>query len=146
MDSETYTLKICLYYRFVITAILLSITLFTLLLFSIPPPPPPLPLSLSLSLSLSLTLSLSLSLSLSHSLSLSLSLSSFSLQTKLYQFSRLLHDQHPAIHAHLEENDVSPFLYAAPWFLTIFSSQFPIPFVARVFGELVDGSTHLHSL
>lgn len=35
----------------------------------------------------------------------------------------------------MEEYDITPFMYAAPWLLTLFASQFPIPFVARIMGE-----------
>jgi len=52
----------------------------------------------------------------------------------MYQLSRLLHDHHKDLYDYFEINDVAPTLYAAPWFLTIFASQFPIGFVARVFG------------
>lgn len=53
----------------------------------------------------------------------------------MYQLSRLLHDYHRDLYNHLEENEISPSLYAAPWFLTLFASQFPLGFVARVFGK-----------
>ncbi|XP_048388340.1 TBC1 domain family member 4 isoform X2 [Stegostoma tigrinum] len=56
-----------------------------------------------------------------------------SLQIQMYQLSRLLHDYHRELYNHLEDNEVSPSLYAAPWFLTFFASQFPLGFVARVF-------------
>ncbi|XP_027249802.1 TBC1 domain family member 4 isoform X3 [Cricetulus griseus] len=56
-----------------------------------------------------------------------------SLQIQMYQLSRLLHDYHQELYNHLEENEISPSLYAAPWFLTLFASQFPLGFVARVF-------------
>ncbi|XP_015707118.1 TBC1 domain family member 4 isoform X2 [Coturnix japonica] len=56
-----------------------------------------------------------------------------SLQIQMYQLSRLLHDYHRDLYDHLEENEISPSLYAAPWFLTLFASQFPLGFVARVF-------------
>ncbi|XP_071064359.1 TBC1 domain family member 4 isoform X3 [Dasypus novemcinctus] len=55
------------------------------------------------------------------------------LQIQIYQLSRLLHDYHRDLYNHLEENEISPSLYAAPWFLTLFASQFPLGFVARVF-------------
>uniref|UniRef100_UPI0035901CD4 TBC1 domain family member 1-like isoform X1 n=1 Tax=Myxine glutinosa TaxID=7769 RepID=UPI0035901CD4 len=55
------------------------------------------------------------------------------LQVQMYQLSRLLHDQHRDLHDHLEALDIGPSLYAAPWFLTLFSSQFPLGFVARIF-------------
>ncbi|XP_053563900.1 LOW QUALITY PROTEIN: TBC1 domain family member 4 [Bombina bombina] len=56
-----------------------------------------------------------------------------SLQIQMYQLSRLLHDYHRDLYNHLEENEITPSLYAAPWFLTLFASQFPLGFVARVF-------------
>ncbi|XP_063809009.1 TBC1 domain family member 4 isoform X3 [Pseudophryne corroboree] len=56
-----------------------------------------------------------------------------SLQIQMYQLSRLLHDYHRDLYNHLEANEISPSLYAAPWFLTLFASQFPLGFVARVF-------------
>ncbi|XP_025019212.1 TBC1 domain family member 4 isoform X2 [Python bivittatus] len=52
---------------------------------------------------------------------------------QMYQLSRLLHDYHRDLYHHLEENEISPSLYAAPWFLTLFASQFPLGFVARIF-------------
>ncbi|MGH0124818.1 UNVERIFIED_CONTAM: hypothetical protein FKN15_020053 [Acipenser sinensis] len=59
-----------------------------------------------------------------------------SLQIQMYQLSRLLHDYHRDLYNHLEENEISPSLYAAPWFLTLFASQFSLSFVARVFDIL----------
>lgn len=57
------------------------------------------------------------------------------LQVRLYQLSRLLHDQMPDLYRHLDEHEVAPTLYAAPWILTVFASQFPLGFVTRVFGR-----------
>lgn len=54
------------------------------------------------------------------------------LQVKMYQLTRLIHDQDSDIQLLLDYNDVLPTLYAAPWFLTIFSSQFPIGFAVRI--------------
>ncbi|TMW50436.1 hypothetical protein DOY81_004489 [Sarcophaga bullata] len=54
-------------------------------------------------------------------------------QLQLYQLSRLVKDHLPELYVWLDQNDVSPTLYAAPWILTVFSSQFPLGFVARVF-------------
>ena len=53
----------------------------------------------------------------------------------MYQLSRLLHDQLRSLHDHLESHEVTPQLFAAPWFLTLFASQFPMSFVCRVFGK-----------
>ncbi|GBP66213.1 TBC1 domain family member 1 [Eumeta japonica] len=52
---------------------------------------------------------------------------------QLYQLSRLVRDHEPELHSKLEALDVSPALYAAPWMLTLFTSQFPLGFVVRVF-------------
>ncbi|XP_077071713.1 TBC1 domain family member 4 isoform X3 [Siphateles boraxobius] len=59
-----------------------------------------------------------------------------SLQIQMYQLSRLLHDYHRNLYSHLEEHEICPSLYAAPWFLTLFASQFPLGFVARIFDLL----------
>lgn len=56
-----------------------------------------------------------------------------SLQIQMYQLSRLLHDYHRDLYHHLETHEISPSLYAAPWFLTLFASQFPLGFVSRIF-------------
>jgi hypothetical protein len=58
------------------------------------------------------------------------------LQVKLYQLTRLIHDQDPDLLLLLNHYDVLPSLYAAPWFLTLFASQFPIGFAVRVLGIL----------
>jgi TBC1 domain-containing protein 4 len=60
----------------------------------------------------------------------------FALQKYMYQMTRLLHDHQSDIYAHLEDNETSATLYCAPWFLTLFASQFDITFVARVFDFL----------
>ncbi|XP_015784738.1 TBC1 domain family member 4 [Tetranychus urticae] len=58
------------------------------------------------------------------------------LQMQLYQLTRLLYDFHHDIYEHFDAHDIPPTLYAAPWFLTLFASQFPIGFVARLFDIL----------
>ncbi|NXH50118.1 TBCD1 protein, partial [Dicaeum eximium] len=58
------------------------------------------------------------------------------LQIQMYQLSRLLHDYHRDLYNHLEQHEIGPSLYAAPWFLTMFASQFPLGFVSRVFDML----------
>ncbi|KAL4230457.1 domain member [Mactra antiquata] len=55
------------------------------------------------------------------------------LQIQLYQLTRLLHDNYKDLYDHFEIHEIAPTLYAAPWFLTLFASQFPLGFVARVF-------------
>ncbi|GAB6033289.1 ecotropic viral integration site, variant 3 [Chamberlinius hualienensis] len=58
------------------------------------------------------------------------------LQIQMYQLSRLIHDQHKDLYDHFEKHEIAATLYAAPWFLTLFASQFPLGFVARVFDLL----------
>ena len=65
-------------------------------------------------------------------------------QVQFYMLTRLLHDYHVSLYDHLEELEVTPTLYAAPWFLTLFASHFPIGFVARVFGECSGQGDHLN--
>ncbi|CAG2203371.1 TBC1D1 [Mytilus edulis] len=55
------------------------------------------------------------------------------LQIQLYQLTRLIHDNYRDLHDHFEEHEIAPNLYATPWFLTLFASQYPLGFVARVF-------------
>lgn len=49
---------------------------------------------------------------------------------------RLIHDHYKDLYNHFEEHEIAPALYATPWFLTLFASQFTLGFVARVFGEV----------
>ncbi|XP_014251258.1 TBC1 domain family member 1 isoform X2 [Cimex lectularius] len=62
------------------------------------------------------------------------------LQVSLYQLSRLMHDHHPQLYTHFDALDIHPALYAAPWLLTLFASQFPLGYVARVFDLLFANS------
>ncbi|XP_063723444.1 TBC1 domain family member 1-like isoform X2 [Symsagittifera roscoffensis] len=55
------------------------------------------------------------------------------LQVKQYQLQRLLHDRLPRLHSHLQKLEIPPTLYATAWFLTLFSSQFPLGLVIRLF-------------
>ncbi|RWS15269.1 TBC1 domain family member 4-like protein, partial [Dinothrombium tinctorium] len=55
------------------------------------------------------------------------------LQMQLYKLTRLVYDFHRDLYEHFDRYDISPTLYAAPWFLTLFASQFTIGFVARLF-------------
>lgn len=54
------------------------------------------------------------------------------LHLQLYQLTRLLRDHQYEIFDQFDRLDISPSLYAAPWFLTLFASQFPLGFVARL--------------
>lgn len=54
------------------------------------------------------------------------------LHLQLYQMTRLLRDHDYEIFDHFDQHDISASLYAAPWFLTLFASQFPLGFVARL--------------
>ena len=50
----------------------------------------------------------------------------------LYQFNALLKVHVPRLHAHFEEEGIVPDMYAAQWFITLFSYSFPFDFVLRV--------------
>lgn len=54
------------------------------------------------------------------------------LHLQLYQITRLLRDHEYELFNHFDHYDISPSLYAAPWFLTLFASQFSLGFVARL--------------
>lgn len=54
------------------------------------------------------------------------------LHLQLYQMTRLLRDHEYDLFHHFDHYDMSPSLYAAPWFLTLFASQFPLGFVSRL--------------
>ncbi|KAI8433380.1 hypothetical protein MSG28_015421 [Choristoneura fumiferana] len=54
-------------------------------------------------------------------------------QLALYNILKAYSLLDPDLHARLEALDISPALYAAPWMLTLFTSQFPLGFVVRVF-------------
>ena len=56
------------------------------------------------------------------------------IQAHMYKFTRLLNEHAPQLHALLETHGVDAFLYAVPWFLCCFSSQFPLSFAQRVLG------------
>jgi hypothetical protein len=58
------------------------------------------------------------------------------LQKYMYIVTRLLYDYESDLYQHLEDNEVSAQLYCTSWFLTLFSSQFEMGFVARVFDFL----------
>jgi hypothetical protein len=69
------------------------------------------------------------------------------LQVQLYQFSRLLRDCCPQVFDHLVGCGIDPFLYATPWFLSAFCSQFPMEVCRRIFDFLLlDGVVVLFKL
>ncbi|GFY46527.1 TBC1 domain family member 1 [Trichonephila inaurata madagascariensis] len=58
------------------------------------------------------------------------------LQVQMYQLARIVQNTVPEVHELFDKYEVSPMLYAAPWFLTFFASHFPIGFVARLLDML----------
>nr|XP_042895269.1 TBC1 domain family member 1 isoform X2 [Parasteatoda tepidariorum] len=58
------------------------------------------------------------------------------LQVQMYQLARLIQNTAPEVHELFDKYEVSPMLYAAPWFLTLFASHFPIGFVSRLLDML----------
>ncbi|KAK0543573.1 GTPase-activating protein [Tilletia horrida] len=55
-----------------------------------------------------------------------------SLQLRLYQFDRLLEEFLPLLHRHLTRQGVKSSMYAAQWFMTLFSYRFPLELVYRI--------------
>lgn len=54
------------------------------------------------------------------------------LELQIYQFSRLVEDIMPTLHAHLVRQGVKTSMYASPWFLTAFCYRFPLELAFRV--------------
>lgn len=52
---------------------------------------------------------------------------------RLYQFDRLVEDVEPRLSVHLKRQGIESSLYAAQWFLTLFTYKFPLQLVLRVF-------------
>jgi TBC1 domain-containing protein 4 len=69
-----------------------------------------------------------------------------SLHVELYQLMRILHDVAPDLSAHLDLHGIDAFLFATPWFITCFASQFPINLVQRIFGESQSAFSSIWSL
>eukprot|EP00271_Cylindrocystis_brebissonii_P022829 TRINITY_DN893_c0_g1_i1.p1 TRINITY_DN893_c0_g1~~TRINITY_DN893_c0_g1_i1.p1 ORF type:complete len:1193 (+),score=268.35 TRINITY_DN893_c0_g1_i1:794-4372(+) len=63
------------------------------------------------------------------------------LQVRLYQLSQLLLQSLPLLHAHLEELEIKPVMYAADWFLTLFARNMPLYIVCRVFDIIIAEKT-----
>ncbi|XP_028405659.1 TBC1 domain family member 1-like [Dendronephthya gigantea] len=61
------------------------------------------------------------------------------LRVQFYQYSRLLHDACPRLYDHFENYEVTPALYTASWFLTLFASLFPVSFACRALDLLCLG-------
>jgi len=56
---------------------------------------------------------------------------------RLYQFQRLVHDRFPDLFEHFSEKFINADLYAAEWFLSCFSSTFPLLFVLEFFDQVM---------
>ncbi|KAF9345794.1 hypothetical protein BGX34_004456 [Mortierella sp. NVP85] len=55
------------------------------------------------------------------------------LQLRLYQFSALLTEHLPMLHAHLSFHSIQPAMYASQWFLSLFAYTYPLPLVLRIY-------------
>ncbi|KAI8360197.1 rab-GTPase-TBC domain-containing protein [Mortierella sp. GBAus27b] len=55
------------------------------------------------------------------------------LQLRLHQFSALLSEHLPMLHAHLSFHSINPAMYASQWFLSLFAYTYPLPLVLRIF-------------
>lgn len=58
------------------------------------------------------------------------------LELRLYQYDRFLEDYEPRLAIHLKRQNIESSLYAAQWFLTLFTYKFPLQLVLRVFDLL----------
>jgi len=58
------------------------------------------------------------------------------LELRLYQYDRFLEDYEPKLANHLRRQHIESSLYAAQWFLTLFTYKFPLQLVLRVFDLL----------
>lgn len=54
------------------------------------------------------------------------------LHLRLFQFSAILEEHMPELHAHLETHAVPTALYASQWYLTMFAYSYPMRFVLRI--------------
>lgn len=54
------------------------------------------------------------------------------LHQHLYQFDNLFQQSLPVIHRHMEQEAVSPSMYASQWFISLFSHHCPIEFSFRI--------------
>lgn len=59
------------------------------------------------------------------------------LELRLYQYDRILEDHEPRLAIHLRRQSIESSLYAAQWFLTLFTYKFPLQLVLRVFDLLL---------
>src|SRR3954465_7505388 len=55
------------------------------------------------------------------------------LQLRLYQFSALLSQILPKLHAHFQLHAIHAAMYASQWFLSLFAYTYPLPLVLRVY-------------
>ncbi|KAI8357534.1 rab-GTPase-TBC domain-containing protein, partial [Mortierella sp. GBAus27b] len=55
------------------------------------------------------------------------------LQLRLYQFSALLSEHLPVLHAHLSFHSIQAAMYASQWFLSLFAYTYPLPLVLRIY-------------
>ncbi|KAF9949474.1 hypothetical protein BGZ70_001763 [Mortierella alpina] len=55
------------------------------------------------------------------------------LQLRLYQFSALLSEHLPMLHAHLSFHAINAAMYASQWFLSLFAYTYPLPLVLRIY-------------
>ncbi|KAI1314353.1 hypothetical protein EDD11_002254 [Mortierella claussenii] len=55
------------------------------------------------------------------------------LQLRLYQFSALLSEHLPMLHAHLAFHSIHAAMYASQWFLSLFAYTYPLSLVLRIY-------------
>ena len=55
----------------------------------------------------------------------------------MYQLQTLIEEEIPDIEARFKHAGGSPFLFAAPWFLTVFANEYPIDFAVDILSTIV---------
>ncbi|CEP11275.1 hypothetical protein [Parasitella parasitica] len=65
------------------------------------------------------------------------------LHQHMYQFDNVFQQKLPVIHRHMENEGVTPSMYASQWFITLFAYRCPIELTLRVIDLLLVEGTHI---
>ncbi|KAG1091229.1 hypothetical protein G6F42_019485 [Rhizopus arrhizus] len=65
------------------------------------------------------------------------------LHQHMYQFDNVFQQKLPVIHRHMENEGVTPSMYASQWFITLFAYRCPIELTFRVIDLLLVEGTHI---
>ncbi|KIY73048.1 RabGAP/TBC [Cylindrobasidium torrendii FP15055 ss-10] len=59
------------------------------------------------------------------------------LQSRLFQFDRLIEEMLPVLHVHFLRQGIKSSMYCSQWFLTMFSYRFPLDVVFRIYDNVL---------